>query len=54
MGKLDGFVEVEEKMVEYGFIDGSETVEGVFVVFYKFIPSWMILLDGIIKYIRVV
>ena len=47
-----GFVEVATKMVEYGVIDLSETVEVLFVVFSKFIPSWLIFLDGQVKYIR--
>ena len=46
---MDGFVEVAEKMVEYGFISLSDTVDGVFILFSKFIPSWLLLLYGQVK-----
>ena len=46
------FVEVATKMVEYGVIYLSENVEVLFVVLSKFIPSWLIFLDGQVKYIQ--
>ena len=49
---MDGFVEDSTKVVDYGVRDVSYPMEGTFIVFYKWIPSWLILIDERIKYRR--
>ena len=48
-GEVDGFVDNAKNMVKYVVRYVSNHMEGEFIVFSKWIPSWMLLIGGKVK-----